>query len=53
MVTGVDMENDITETINFNKALPRWRGFRQMMNYDENAVKKSVDKRITKNLFGE
>ena len=47
------MEEDITETINFNKTLPRWRGFRQMVNYDENAVKKSVDKRITKNLFGE
>ena len=28
MVSGVDMLNDITETINFNKTLPRWRGFR-------------------------
>ena len=53
MVTGVDMLNDNTDTINFNKTLPRWRGFRQLLNYDPNAQRPALDKTITKNVFGD
>ena len=35
MVSGVEMQSDITEAINLNKTLPRWRGFRQVLNYDD------------------
>ena len=51
MVTGVDMLNDCTETINYNKAFPRWRGFRQLLNYDETAPIKSVDLTVKKNVW--
>ena len=53
MVSGVDMMNDITETINFSKTLPRWRGFRVMLNYDENTPMKAIDKTLTKNPYEE
>ena len=53
MVSGVDMMNDITETINFSKTLPRWRGFRVMLNYDENTPIKAIDKTLTSNPFEE
>ena len=53
MVTGVDMTADITQTIDFNRTLARWRGFRHLLNYDENAPAKSMDKTINKSMFTE
>ena len=28
---------DITEIVNYNKTLSRWRGFRNVLNYDADA----------------
>ena len=50
MVCGIDMQGDATEYIEFNKKIGRFRGFRQMTNWDEEK-QMAIDKTITKNIW--
>ena len=50
IVSGIDLQQDITEVIAFNKTLDRWRGFRNVLNYDEGA-EVNMDPAVTSNRF--
>merc|ERR1711997_331004 len=52
IVAGIDLQVDITETIEVNKKLPRFRGFRNILNWDEGA-EVNMDPEVTTNRFTE
>ena len=52
IVSGIDLQVDITETIEVNKKLPRFRGFRNILNWDEGA-EVNMDPEVTTNRFTE
>ena len=49
-MSGIDLQKDITEVIAYNKTLSRWRGFRNILNYDEDA-EVNMDPAVTSNRF--
>ena len=52
IVSGIDLQVDITETIEVNKKLARFRGFRNILNWDEGA-EVNMDPEVTTNRFTE
>ena len=50
IVSGIDLAQDITETLNANKALPKWRGFRNILNWNDETGE-HMDPWVTKNGF--
>jgi predicted TIM-barrel fold metal-dependent hydrolase len=52
IVAGIDLQADITETIAANRKLPRFRGFRNILNWDEGA-EVNMDPEVTSNRFTE
>ena len=49
-MSGIPLQEDVTEVINYNKTLARWRGFRNMLNWDEGG-KTIMDPAIKSNPF--
>ena len=50
LVAGIDLQQDIHEVIAFNKTQKRWRGYRNILNYDEGA-EVNMDPAVTSNRF--
>ena len=50
IVAGINLQDDITETIRVNKELPRFRGFRNILNWDEGA-EVNMDPEVKTNRF--